>query len=137
VTSANPSSYFRFDWLRGLDLNQRPLGYEPASDHHPLRTGVTVRREITGMRSPACPLFALLRAASGHILGTAGLEDPILVPVRDERREITPRANRRALPLHASVLSARSEVENGAQHTHRAGAGSSVDTACCAYAPRS
>jgi hypothetical protein len=28
VISANPSSCFDFSWLRGLDLNQRPLGYE-------------------------------------------------------------------------------------------------------------
>jgi hypothetical protein len=32
VISANPSSCVDFSWLRGLDLNQRPLGYEPFSN---------------------------------------------------------------------------------------------------------
>ena len=52
-------------------------------------------------------------------------------------REITTPANRRARPLHASVSSARFEVEHGARHTHRAAGGSSAGTACCVYAPRS
>ncbi len=63
----------RLPWLRGLDLNQRPLGYEPGRGHHPPRSPATVCREIVGIRSSGSPLFALVRGGSGHTLGTAHL----------------------------------------------------------------
>ncbi len=45
VAGATPPSLApRSDWLRGLDLNQRPLGYEGNPDHHALQ------------RQPANPL---------------------------------------------------------------------------------
>ena len=37
MISANPSSCLLFEWLRGLDLNQRPLGYEPFPNQLELR----------------------------------------------------------------------------------------------------
>jgi len=81
-----------FFWLRGSDFNRRPLGYEPVPGHHPPPTAVSLSREIAGMGSLAFPPLALLRGPSGHILGTANLEDPILVPARDERsRDHAPR----------------------------------------------
>jgi hypothetical protein len=40
---ANPSTFLPLGWLRGLDLNQRPLGYEGKFGRHdtqekPMRT---------------------------------------------------------------------------------------------------
>src|SRR3972149_255928 len=42
ATAANPSSC---RWLRGLDLNQRPLGYEPIAGLHALQRATARRRK--------------------------------------------------------------------------------------------
>ena len=42
--SAKAPELFRsgaFGWLLGLDLNQRPLGYEPIATHHGLQRATT------------------------------------------------------------------------------------------------
>src|SRR5262245_33699416 len=40
------------NWLRGLDLNQRPLGYEPIADLHALQRATALHRKNTRLPPP-------------------------------------------------------------------------------------
>jgi len=57
-----------FSRLRGLDLNQRPLGYEPFSNQHESQRTTKKASEISASRAVALGLFGLSLGATSWVI---------------------------------------------------------------------
>ena len=65
--------------MRGLDLNQRPLGYEPIADLHALRRATAQHRKNARLPPPTlAPAVGRWRQFSGRNL-VAGLRISVIV----------------------------------------------------------
>src|SRR5262249_33515915 len=95
---ARPAHFPSKMWLRGRDLNPRPLGYEP--------------REMTRPRGPHRSIFPLIRRNCGP---TLVFQRPFVSPNVSPNRSLTPRhpswdINRREPSCNSSTTESQSRL---------------------------